>query len=271
MWTRTLRKSLSENMPMDPNEFIKVLIVALNDKTIQDKLQDVISSDLKKEIAHLNDNLSKKDQVIKDLENKVSVLESKYDELEQYSRRNSLRITGLSENDNEDPCETTLNLFDRMDINPKTSIEDIDRVHRVGPKRGDNPRQMLIKFANYRARHRVLILLYYSFLYPYLSYCIEVWGNSYQTHLSSIFIIQKRAIRLLSFAPYRAHTDGLFQSLHILNLLHIPFGKLQICRRTIRYSGVQIWNDLCSNSCISVTCSLFTFKSKLKQLLLQSN
>ena len=44
------------------------------------------------------------------------------------------------------------------------------------------------------------------------------------------------------------------------NLLHIPFGKLQICRRTIRYSGVQIWNDLCSNSCISVTCSLFTFK-----------
>ena len=83
MWTRTLRKSLSENMAMDPNEFIKVLIVALNDKTIQDKLQDVISSDLKKEIAHLNDNLAKKDQVIKDLENKVSVLESKYDELEQ--------------------------------------------------------------------------------------------------------------------------------------------------------------------------------------------
>ena len=155
MWTRTLRKSLSENMAMDPNEFIKVLIVALNDKTIQDKLQDVISSDLKKEIAHLNDNLSKKDQVIKDLENKVSVLEFKYDELEQYSRRNSLRITGLSENDNEDPCETTLNLFDRMDINPKISIEDIDRVHHVGPKRGDNPRQMLIKFANYRARHRV--------------------------------------------------------------------------------------------------------------------
>ena len=154
MWTRTLRKSLSENMAMDPNEFIKVLIVALNDKTIQNKLQDVISSDLKKEIAHLNDNLSKKDQVIKDLENKVSVLEFKYDELEQYSRRNSLRITGLSEND-EDPCETTLNLFDRMDINPKISIEDIDRVHRVGPKRGDNPRQMLIKFANYRARHRV--------------------------------------------------------------------------------------------------------------------
>ena len=71
-------------------------------------------------------------------------MESKYDELKQYSRRNSLRITGLSDNDNEDPCETTLNLFDRMDINPKISIEDIDRVHRVGPK-----------FANYRARHRV--------------------------------------------------------------------------------------------------------------------
>ena len=31
---------------------------------------------------------------------------------------------------------------------------------------------------------------------PYLTYCCEVWGNNYKTRIQSLFILQKRAIRI---------------------------------------------------------------------------
>ena len=38
-----------------------------------------------------------------------------------------------------------------------------------------------------RARHlfskSALINLYYAFIFPYLSYCVEVWGNALRTYL----------------------------------------------------------------------------------------
>ena len=32
-----------------------------------------------------------------------------------------------------------------------------------------------------------LVDLYYSFVYPYLIYCVEVWGNAADIHLNPIF------------------------------------------------------------------------------------
>ena len=37
-----------------------------------------------------------------------------------------------------------------------------------------------------------LLMLYYSLVYPYLTYCIHVWGSSYATHISRLFILQKK-------------------------------------------------------------------------------
>ena len=34
--------------------------------------------------------------------------------------------------------------------------------------------------------------LYYSYIYPYLIYCIAVWGSGCQTHLRPLFIVQKK-------------------------------------------------------------------------------
>ena len=44
----------------------------------------------------------------------------------------------------------------------------------------------------FRARHflcrRSLINPYYSFVYPYLVYCIEAWGSACQTHLHPLLL-----------------------------------------------------------------------------------
>ena len=36
------------------------------------------------------------------------------------------------------------------------------------------------------APERVLLQLYYSLVFPYLLYCIEVWGSTYLTHLKPL-------------------------------------------------------------------------------------
>ena len=43
---------------------------------------------------------------------------------------------------------------------------------------------------------RMYILYCYLFL-PYISYCSEIWGNTYVTNIRCITVIQKRVIRLV--------------------------------------------------------------------------
>jgi len=63
-----------------------------------------------------------------------------------------------------------------------------------------------------------LVSLYYTFIYPYLSYCITAWGNTYKTHLQKLILIQKRAIRIVSFSQRLSHTAELFSNTGILTL-----------------------------------------------------
>ena len=58
--------------------------------------------------------------------------------------------------------------------------------------------------------------LYYSYIYPYLIYCIEVWGSACQTHLHPLFLTQKKIVRIIKFSHYLAHTQPLFMDLCIL-------------------------------------------------------
>ena len=109
-----------------------------------------------KEVAELRNIAKKNDIKIKELENKLVMCESKLDDKEQYSRRSSLRITGISESDNEDKVPKVLNVI-KNKIKPDipVSSDHIDRLHRVGKRSGDTLRAVLIKFATYRYRQRV--------------------------------------------------------------------------------------------------------------------
>uniref|UniRef100_A0A669CB82 Reverse transcriptase domain-containing protein n=1 Tax=Oreochromis niloticus TaxID=8128 RepID=A0A669CB82_ORENI len=65
-----------------------------------------------------------------------------------------------------------------------------------------------------KAKHmldqKALHILYCALLLPYMSYCVEVWGNTYKSNTQTITIIQKRAIRLINNVGYRDHTNALF-------------------------------------------------------------
>ena len=70
---------------------------------------------------------------------------------------------------------------------------------------------IMYRARTYLSKHG-LINLYNSFIYPYLIYCVDVWGNAVPCHLHSLFLVQKKIIRIMTFSQYLAHTDTLFKS-----------------------------------------------------------
>ena len=66
-----------------------------------------------------------------------------------------------------------------------------------------------------------LINLYYTFVYPYFSYCIHVWGKSYKTYVERIVKIQKKIVRMICNAKYLDHTDPLFLECKLLKVKSI--------------------------------------------------
>ena len=153
-------------------------------------------------------------------------------------------------------------------------------------------------------------MLYYSFIYPYLTYGITVWGSAKLILMKSLSTLQRKTLRSI------AKTDSLketFSNLKILNigqiykynvclfkfklskgwlpkylstlfqqnlalhsyetrqsyLYHVPMTKANILQRSIRFKGVQLWNNLqCKiNPDISLPC----FKKKIKCFLISDH
>ena len=64
----------------------------------------------------------------------------------------------------------------------------------------------------------ILRMLYNALIAPHLNYCLPIWGNSSDRNNHILFKLQKRAVRIISHSPYRAHTKPLFSRLHIFNI-----------------------------------------------------
>ena len=60
-----------------------------------------------------------------------------------------------------------------------------------------------------KLRRPSLLTLYYSFAYPYLFCCNQVWGNNYPTVLNKLLLVQKKLVRMITCSPFRAHTEPL--------------------------------------------------------------
>ena len=172
----------STSMGLDHKEFIQAFLAALNNDSVVNKLDERLVGNLKFEMAKMNDisdKLSKewiifailihnfrrksqnfgilsKDSKITALEARVENLESKIDQQEQYSRRNSLRVSGIPEETDEVIMPKVINLLNtELKLQIPVEPQEIDRLHRVGKPKQSSPHAVLIKFARYTTRARV--------------------------------------------------------------------------------------------------------------------
>ena len=64
----------------------------------------------------------------------------------------------------------------------------------------------------------ILTNLYYSLIHPFLTYGIIIWGNTYSTTLQPLYILQKKAVRIMTFSSFDEHSTPLFGLLAIMKL-----------------------------------------------------
>ena len=79
----------------------------------------------------------------------------KIDELEQYGRRENLRITGLLETEGENLKNKLIELGKTLGVT--IDIRDINVVHRVGRSEPDKTRQTIVRFVSRDKKHELMM------------------------------------------------------------------------------------------------------------------
>ena len=147
--------------------------------------------------------------------------------------------------------------------------------------------------------------IFYSLIYPHLTYCITIWGAVCQTTIKPIVIAKKRAIRTIMGLRRYDHTHDSFCTLRFLkfneikmyfcalfvfkslklynnnlfhlrntdsyglrfpNVLTVPMTRSKQSESCIRYYSVNIWNDLPTQ--VRNASTITSFKRLLKIYLL---
>ena len=58
--------------------------------------------------------------------------------------------------------------------------------------------------------------LYYTSIYPYLTYALTVWSNTYATNINVLILLQKKVVRIITLPSFKSHTSPLFRQLSLL-------------------------------------------------------
>ena len=94
-----------------------------------------------------------------------------------------------------------------------------EHIHYVKTKLSKNI--AILYKVKYKLSCEVLRSLYCTLILPYLTYCVEIWGNTYKSNLISIEKLQKRAIRIISGVSFLEHTSPLFKNFKLLKFFDL--------------------------------------------------
>jgi hypothetical protein len=79
----------------------------------------------------------------------------------------------------------------------------------------------LIYRIRYKINKGIFLLIYNALIGSHLSYCNIVWGSTYHTSLNSLFILQKKAIKIGLKLPKLTHDADVFKSTNILTVYQL--------------------------------------------------
>lgn len=158
-----LTQSQSRDVKSVVDESLKTL---LSDEqflsSIAASVAKIVEENLKKTFSAINNRLLECEANMAEFEKKTTVLTEtnnkltmELDKLQQYTRRNNIRIFGVPLIEGENVDEVVLRLFNfTMKLNMR-DINIIDRAHRLG-KIINGKQSIMVKFISYRDRSMVL-------------------------------------------------------------------------------------------------------------------
>lgn len=120
---------------------------------------DLVSAKINKNFKILISSIEARQKEVEDklstLEHENSHLKEQLDKHEQYSRRNNIRIYGISVSNNNENVDEIAVIFFSEKLKVQVSIGAIDRSHRLRSY-SNKPSAIIVKFATYRTRAAVL-------------------------------------------------------------------------------------------------------------------
>ena len=96
----------------------------------------------------------------------------------------------------------------------------------------------------YSVHFDVLINLYYSFIYPLLTYGLVVRDNTYPTNINPLFILQKRTFRITTFSKFNEHSRPLFKQTKKLKLSDLIKFQISIFMYTSSIKVNYPWSSI---------------------------
>ena len=129
-------------------------------KTTTDKIRQELTA-TRLTVDEMKKKLDGKNEEIKALKEHNIKLESRVEDLEQYSRRGSMRVFGLSEATSGSTDQKILDLCNNyLSLDPPIEPHEIEVSHRVGKPADEasppRPRAVLVKFVSRRTKTRVM-------------------------------------------------------------------------------------------------------------------
>lgn len=147
-----------EQLEAKTTTFLDAIKRAIMDPSFVDVLTKTISSQvsarLKEDMQQLREEVRELKEEVDVRDKRITELETRLDDQEQYQRRNNIRVTGVPEESGENTDDIILTLTKAIGV--KLTLADIDRSHRVGAKDESKQRPILVKFTSYRQKYAVM-------------------------------------------------------------------------------------------------------------------
>ena len=175
----------------------------------------------------------------------INVKKSNFVIFKSAQNRQNLDFSFFIDNNQIDRVEEVVFLGVILDqnLNWKSHIHNVAR--KISKSLG------IIFKASFCLNEASLRTLYFSLVYPYLCYCVGVWGSTYPSNLKRVVTLQKRAIRIISKSKFDAHTDPLFKELKMLKLDSII--RFHICK-------LMFFTDMACYQKVLIICFLLIMK-----------
>ena len=74
---------------------------------------------------------------------------------------------------------------------------------------------------HYYVGEEILVNLYYALIYLFILYGVIAWGCTYESNLQPLYILQKKALQIMTFSKFDEHSNPLFKQLEIIKIFDL--------------------------------------------------
>ena len=186
---------------------------------LKTKLVDHLLPSLRDQVKEMIDPMM---ATIKNLQDDLKEAHLKNDDIEMYTRRNAIRVSGIPEGDAEE-TDNKIIQFAFHKLNILLPPSEICRSHRIGSKNSGKPRDIIVKFTTHNRKISLLretkkLITVNSKIHPNA----RIYMREDLTHTRAVIYATARDLKKNKFINTTYTRDGMIYIKDRFNNVHDP-------------------------------------------------